>query len=309
MLRTTFVSVVDERGLPVRGLTAGEFRAELRGKLARIVSAREDLNPRRVLLLLDTGANMRETSSGKWQLALEIATHVVQNSPSTNDLRFGIFGKSDKSGIHPTAGEPITRPASFEELMSGLPLVDRAIQRPPLFDVMADGVRLLEKPRPGDVIFVVTDGQNDSSKIKLGELEHLFLTAGVRIFAVTLPMRYERSGLTVNAPAFSEERENTDFINFTSTTGGKFFRVLPKFYPNEWGFHFDDKERLALATALQLLYLQMAHFYQLEVVLPQVVEKSCPLEVAVMGPDGKTRKSLRLIHPQKLEPCTAPSGK
>jgi len=305
-IRTTFVSVMDERGVPVRGLAAGDFRAGLRGQTAKIISVKEDVQPRRVLLLLDTGANMRDTTSGKWKLALEVATHVVQNTPRNYEMKVAIFGKPGKPDHRLDAGEPISSPISFDDLARGLPLVDRAVKRPPLFDALADGLRLMDKPRPGDAIFVVTDGANESSKTKVSELEHLLLSAGVRLFAVTFPMRYERSGLTVNAPAFSEDKENTDFLNLSSTSGGKTMRVLPKFYPNEWGFHFDEKERMALATSLQLMYLQMAHFYRAEFELAKPLAKTSELALDVVDASGKSRKSARTLHPRKLEPCSSP---
>jgi hypothetical protein len=307
--RTTFVSVLDERGLPARGLAAGQFRAQLRGRPVQISSMQEDTLSRHVLLLLDTGESMHDMNSGKWQLALEVAAHVVENSPRNNDLKLAIFGKPGKLGARLDAGEPMAVPISFEDLSRGLPLIDRAIKRPPLFDALADGLRLLEKPRPGDVIFVVTDGGEESSKIKSADLEQQLLATGVRIFSVTTPMRYERSGLTVNAPAFSEQSENTDFLNLVTVSGGKSLRVLPKFFPNEWGFHFDDKERMALATSLQLLYLQMAHFYRLEFDLPQPLEKTAQFELDLLDSSGKPKKTFRLIYPRKLEPCSAPLGK
>jgi hypothetical protein len=303
--RSVSVSVVNEQGLPVRGLAAGSFQGEFRGKPVKIEGATMDAQPRRVAVLLDGSASMREGESGKWKLAQEIAGHALQSGLPNAKFSFHVFGVGGRAGS-PHTGEPIMKPERFEDLMTGLATVDFGPGRGPIFDILLKGMELLEKPKPGDVIFLVTDGGEESSKAKPEDVERELVQTGVRVFAVSLPTRIARSGLTVNEPAFRDMPESSNFLSTVALSGGRYYRVRPKFWPNDWGFHFDENERIALATALQTLYFQIALFYRLEITLALPVERAMGWRLEVLPPPGVEKKSLRLFYQSRLLPCAAP---
>jgi hypothetical protein len=302
------VNVSDERGFPVAGLSVSNFRAELRGKPLKILALSVDKRPRRIAVLLDASESIRSNSTGKWDLAQEIAQHFVQNGPPDAQISFDIVGSGSPRMLRPLDTKDVTFGSrSLGELLQGLPAVGPGERRGALFDVIHQGLTRIEKPQFGDVVYLVTDGDEEGSKRKPAEIQKELAQYGVRVFAVTLPMIRDlefaviRPGTTDSQ--FEAQHETTDFRDTISGSGGHIFRVRPNRRTNEWGFHFDEKERVALATSLQLLYVEMIQFYRLDLEVAAPLREPTNWKLELRLPAELAKKSLRVTYPAKLFPC------
>lgn len=307
--RTVPVVVLNAEGIPVTGLSASDFRGEYRGRPLRVTSATFMSAPHRIAVVLDGSPSMRQNNTGKWTLAQEIAGHILSYGPEAS-YSFATMGGA-APGVQ--AGDN-TRPVfvrTLEDLIAGSMIRTPGGPRGPIFDLVRAGRNMLETPQPGDVVFLVTDGGEEGSKTKPAEVQQELLAAGVRLFAVTLPMRYDFE-LVITTPGSgpppTEQREATDFLNLVTASAGKTLRVqATRKASNEWGFRYDEQDKLRLATALQAMYLQIAYFYRVEVELPETVERPTRWKLEVVSPDGKPRKGFQLSFPGFLVPCRQPA--
>jgi hypothetical protein len=304
------VAVLDEQGMPAPGLKAGDFHVKVNGKDAKVLQAAEEAKRRRAVILLDTNPGMRDDSTGKWTLAREIATHIVQEGPWEGVPGFAIFGDAGKKGESKTSLDPIENPKNydFKAISAGIGLAGPTVHPAPLFDAVYDGFSMLNRPQLGDVLFLVTDAGDAGSKKKHKDVLDSLLAAGVRMYAITLPMRYDAQ-LVVSRSALStdalQQHENTDFMNMVVTSGGSFLRILPNRRTNVWGFKFTDEERLRMATSLQLLYLQAARVYRVELEIPAGTGVARnKVEVSF---DSPAHKKLHVRHAKFIAPCGSPS--
>ena len=299
-------TVIDQQGMPVSGLQSTDFRVKVDGKEVSVSSIVEDSRKRRAVILLDTNAGMRDDATGKWTLAKEIATHIAQVGPWEDVSRVGVFGDAAQKGERATSLETIANLKNYDfgMISSGVALAGAKQHASPLFDSLFESVSLFQPPIAGDVVFLVTDGGDEGSKKKAKEVQEALLAHGVRVFAITLPMRYDAQ-LVVTGPGGGTDaltqRENTDFINLVVNSGGAFLRIQPNRRTNEWGFKFTDEERMRLATSLQILYLQAAKAYRIEwASLPGTVSSAQRrLDISVTS----ANKRLTVRHAKFLPPC------
>jgi hypothetical protein len=300
-------SASDEQGMPAGGLTAGSFSVKVGGKVAKVLSAAEQASRRKVAILLDASPSMRDDSNGKWSLAREIAAHIVENGPASETPPFAVFGETARPADRTSSLELMTSAQAFQQLaVTGLALAQPYTKPPRLFDSLYEGLALLGETRRGDVLFVVTDGGEQGSKTKPSALLNVLVRRGIRLFAVTLPTKYDAEVVVIRGASDAEalrQKENTDFLNLVDFSGGGLLRIHPNRRTNEWGFKFTDEERVRMATSLQLLYLRAARFYQLEVEVPKDVATALEqrLEISVNPP--ARRGTIRVDHVRKLIPC------
>jgi hypothetical protein len=304
--RTVIASVLGDNGLPLRGLTAQNFTGELRGKPIKVASVTALSEPRKIVVVLDGSEGMRDADSGKWAMAQAVVGHIVENGPRDAEYTVAIAGTEEKRLVRGHAMEPIFL-NKFSDLFQGIPMATHKARRAPIFDVIQGGLALLENSEPGDVVFLVTDGGEESSRVKARDIQRELVVRGVRLFAVTLPMRYERQ-VSVIRPgsgdtSYDEIAEATDFLETARISGGGILRILPKKGNNEWSFKFTDEQRIAVATSLQRLYLQMMHAYRLELAPGAPVERSTTWKLKVTSPGEVPSKSLRVAHPTYIYPC------
>jgi hypothetical protein len=81
--RTIAVSALDKDGKTVTGLTAADFRGDFRGQPVKILSAELDTNPRRIALVVDMSASLRESKPWTclWSAADDFVTTLGGRNP------------------------------------------------------------------------------------------------------------------------------------------------------------------------------------------------------------------------------------
>jgi hypothetical protein len=159
-------------------------------------------------------------------------------------------------------------------------------------------VSVFGSPQPGDAVYLITDGGDNMSKIRPGQIEDSFLGKGVRLFAFLIV-----SGL--NFGLMPDEEQGLDVVKrLTESTGGNYmvlFGVRPLVgQPN---FRMSEEQKLRFAYSAQVLYAQMKEFSWLGVSLPSRVDKTRDWNLELNRASNKTHKDLRLRYPHKLIPC------
>jgi hypothetical protein len=298
---TVLANVVDRDGFPLSGLRAEDFRGEFRGKPVRILAATIDERPKRIVVLLDASGSM-VYQEGKWMLALQAARDIFGTAPPDNSVALLVFGSKIDTKIDFAQG----RAAAIQELQSletGRKAFGKGERRTALLDTILEGIGLLSPPQPGDVIYIITDGGENRSRNKVRKVERAMVSGGVRLYGLLLsPV----SG-SVFPPSPVEELEGPSLLrDLTETTGGSLLYVTGN--PNRAWFGFGEKKGPLLARLFRWALPQMAKVYQLDIELPQPVDKPRYWKLELVERPGIGKKELILTYQRKLIPCPAPTA-
>ncbi len=297
--RVVPVNVLDKEGNQVWGLTAADFRAEFRGQPVQMVSVEKDTKPRRVIILLDASGSMM-TLPAKWTLARLVAADLATHAPTQFEVSLMAFASQVFLKVTPGEGRK-----AIAERMVDFPS-DEYKKTPKsgrtgLFEAIEEAAE--ELMRPGDVLYVITDGQDNASHISHRKLEQDLLAMGARVFGFVFAWRGLR--LATNQPV---QGPSEAYQLFESSGGNQvsFPHDRPAVDRREANFvyNLDPGQRSELAAVVRKLYPQMAEFYGVEVGLPLGVDKARGWKLEVVDAQGKRRKDLTVLYPRKLVPCT-----
>jgi Mg-chelatase subunit ChlD len=293
--RSVPVHVLDAKGQPVRALEASSFQAEFRGQPVRIVSSTPDEGPRRIVIVLDASGSMWGAKGNKWAMTLWIAHHLAISSPSGVSLALLVF--NDKTQLS----------VSFSEGKAGVLEHLRQLEQTTnpktvhggtaLRQAVMDAFHMLESPRLGDVVFVITDGDDNKSRISDRELERTVIAAGVRLYAVVLVNQAEHTPEEIGG--------RYQFAGIVEQTGGDTFTLLssgPSAVVAET-YYRDNKGLSDLGKSLLGWYPQLTEFYRLEIELPTPVDKLRPWKLEVKTDSKDAKKPRQVIYPRLLVPC------
>jgi VWA domain-containing protein len=310
--RTVTVNVIGPDARLIRGLDAHNFTAEFHGQPAEILGADVDAGPRRVIILLDTSGSMIDRSKESWSASLGIAKDLVQRLPPENSVTLLTFAdKVDRSFDFSQDRSVILQKLS--DLESGWKAFPQGLRHTALWEAILEAMQLFNSPHFGDVIYIITDGEDNASHAKPNMVRNSLLAGGVRLFALLLPLEITRvfpreGGLNKNVVP-SQNGGPTQFeINSGSrdelrdivqATGGGV--VVP--YKELGGGDGVPLTQQELKGSLDRLYGWMLVFYRLEIRLPQSINKVEDWKLEIAHPDSKDKPNSTLGYPRKLVPC------
>jgi len=206
----TLVTVVDKAStLPVDGLNEKNFQAKFKGHRLPIRSVMPAPAQRRIVFVLDLSASMARLYSFHTNRSLlDIDRSLAMNGlpgglspgypfyhlvnlvlrdaipaiPKSASVAFQVF-----AGKHSAHSEFAAPDAAFEKLAE-LPNWNVVVQgdnlNTALWDNIDTALRMLNPPRLGDVIAVVSDGVDNLSKLQEGSLRKEVLEAGVKVVVI-----------------------------------------------------------------------------------------------------------------------------
>jgi von Willebrand factor type A domain len=303
MQRSLPVYVLTSDGGAVTGLGPTNFEGSYRQKPVHIVSAAIDGQPRRVLLLLDSSGSMFSSPRDDWNLALHVAGILLTQFPPQTPIGVAVFAdRMDRAVGLTTDRQQVEQ--ELAELRAGRKLFPAGPRSTALWDAIRGGLAMFGTPQQGDVIYVITDGQDDSSRTEPTALERMLLSAGVRVFALEL--------FDAGFPR-GKSHGTQDFIEFVTTTGG--FALSPTRAQNVGSggdsYALTGKSgqptRLRMSLALQLQ--QIMAFERLDIELPEPLDKPHEWDLKVTNLGELKTRSVSVIYPRKLLPCSATAAK
>jgi Ca-activated chloride channel family protein len=224
------VTVTDEKGRFVSGLGRQHF-AVSEGKTAREIKFFDDADvPMSVGFLIDVSGSMRPQRVATARL---VVGRFIQMSHPQSDYFIGEFNTRARA-LTDWTNDPTQLLEGLRGVASG-----GAKGNTSLYDACAFALdRLAEGHHPKRVLFIITDGQDNTSRTTFDELRRRVQATDVLIYAVGVVERNEPSSLSVGGQALLDE--------LTATSGGFVF------------FPESDKEAMGVAERIAV---ELRHQY------------------------------------------------
>lgn len=217
---TFYVTVVDEKGAPVEGLTAENFKLTDGKAEAKIVSFNEKPEPMSIGFLIDVSRSMQKSRSnpaGNFPLISGGLQDLIDNSHQENEYFAATFG--DEVNI---LQELSKDSGGVKKVLGDLANVTPQGQTS-LYDGIGLGLKKLSVGRYAKkALIVITDGQDSFSRLPYSELKKAAKRSNTLIYtiSVTPPSSDEFSVSVVAGETF--------MTDLTSVTGGRTFAIPRK---------------------------------------------------------------------------------
>jgi len=275
--RTVVVNVLDRDGNVMAGFGPTAFRAEYLGQPLKVQVGAATSAPRRVVILVDLSGSTRQSSA----LARLLAGNLAVSAEAKN-LRPALVLFSDR------IIDTVDFSHSFEDVVRRLAKLPDAWGRTAMLDALKYAMTLFGQPVPGDSVYLVSDGGENSSRVLQADVERAFVANGIRVYSFGI----------AGAEPFQNVEEHhgqTLLADLAERTGGEVLSLNVE--PSE-------ANRARLKSSLQRLYQQMTDFYELQLELPtEPMRKPQRWNLEVVDAQGKKRKDVRVIYPHELAPC------
>jgi len=297
--RSVIVGVFDATGEPIKGLGPGKFKASYQSRQASVLFAggREDPGTR-VVVLLDASASMAgAVDSSKWKLARTAASDFLASAPAQAQISLMTFAASVDRSFEAAAGRQVME----DWLGAAGAAPPKAAAKTALYSAIVEALKKLEPSRPGDAIYVITDGGENASEIKRATVERGLVASGVRLFSFLLNDLY---------PGSREGTGSRELYELAQASGGMTFTVHPRGPGTGWaasGFAgragYDEREEKIVHTTNRWAQAAISNFYILTVAIPEASPQPEDWKLEVLDPLGKVRKDVTVAYARKLAGC------
>jgi hypothetical protein len=270
--RTVIVSASDNDGKAIPfTLQSADIQGKINGKPVQILGVTKPTNAERVVIVLDASGSMLSV----WQRVLEFAVEIVQGSPSSTEFALVIFADNELRTVEfgKTGPEFITEIMSFK--------IVKPYGVTALRDAIWEAVNMFQPNRDGDTIVVISDGEDNQSKVSKRRLREAMWSRGIRVLFAQV----------VNHPRPPEEEMNDGDTTWLSESSGGFLSRI--------------ENANMLPDVVQEIVFEIENYLAVRITLPTPLEKEAPLHLEAVDPSGRKRKNIELRFPEKLLPCAS----
>jgi hypothetical protein len=284
------VEVVNSDGVPVTGLKTENFTASIHGSPMKIVSVVPETKVRRVLFVLDASASVAGTPF--WTTYITMAGALIASLPPGTQIGLVVFG-THANQVVPLTEEREKVQSELKRLVDQSKASYKGRSKTALWDSIRDASEYLDAPMGGDVIYVFTDGFDNASKTRAGDIEKLLLPRGIRLFSFEI---WQSSmGL---APDELAARHSLREV--AKVTGGSYLA----FSEDEINMKSPLLDKPGKATKLGK-FLAAQHRllpvgYDIEIEAPGGLQQSSSWELHVTG---ENKQDLLVVYPHRLASC------
>jgi hypothetical protein len=283
-------NVLDRNGGAVRNLPKDNFRIRVDGHPAIVLDASYSLAPRRIIALLDMSGSMDDQDHRKWKVAREAMEDLLTETP--RDVSIALLTFSDD--VHDVFDFSQSRSSISAWLKEGDSRHGdaRIHGRTALFDAVLRATKVLGPARPGDAIYLISDGGDNRSHTNENEIRELLLRSEIRLF-VFFFAEYVPYEVLVSPNSLKE---------ISRDTGGFIFGVEARSrgingYPSgDLVYDFDERTRERIKACTRALNIQVNGFYKLRLDLPGAPGKARKVSLDVVDGTGKPRKDVTITH-------------
>jgi len=270
--------------LPVK-LTPAHFEATYANKPVRVTAVSGEQKPQRLIVLLDASGSVRGGTTAGWEATIEVAAQLLAAMPPL-EIGLALFSEEVEPVVRPTS----MRERVIEEIerLRGGPREPQGgrRQRTALWDSLLDSARMFGPLRPGDVLYVITDGVDNFSESRPAAVTQALLSEGIRLFAFAIA----NQGFAYGSGELERMVEDTGgVVAAGSATDWRAFRAARASSP--------------IGAALYAQHRQILGFHRLEMELAETVVRPQPWRLALTGLDENEMKSVVLNYPARLFPC------
>jgi Ca-activated chloride channel family protein len=180
---------MDQDKRAVSALTKEDFEVYDGGKPQKVVSVDDKPGPVNAVVLLDTSGSMQNT----FDVAARAIDEFLSRLSAEDTALVGGF--NDKTTFKPDTGFT----GSVDLLRAGLAQLPRGFPTG-LYDALGQGIERLKSRQGRRVIVVMTDGEDNVSKLTAGDVTKRATAADVTVYAVGLVNEYIDQPSSVNMP-------------------------------------------------------------------------------------------------------------
>ncbi len=279
------IHVSTRDGGPVPKLIPAQFEAINAGKPLRVTAVSGEHQPQRLIVLLDVSGSVRGGTTAGWDATVQVATQLLASMPPM-EIGLALFSEEVESLVRPTTVKDRLL-EEVERLHTGPREAARGRrQRTALWDSLLDSIEVFKPLRPGDVLYVITDGVDNFSETRPMVVTQALVAAGIRLFAFAIANQGFAYG--------SGELER-----MVEDTGG----VVAAGSATDWRAFRASQASSPIGAALFAQHRRIAGFYLLELELPETVVRPQTWNLALTGLAEDEMKSLALSYPARLFPC------
>lgn len=272
--RSVPVTVVDALGHTVAGLTAADFHGQLRGEQVEIRSAALQGGRRRVAVLVDVSAGIRNRPAA-WDLAWQAASDFATTLRPPQLL--GVFTFSSQTVFNGTAPAGQTG-----EISQALSRIEQQARARGGATALYDSIEAVAQREWGggraDALYVISDGVDTTSAMKEKELARQLAASGTRVFFFLLPPE----------PGGKSGRDKPRFL--AEASGGMVFDATAAPFVN------------GSFAALRPFYDAVVHYYVLDIELPHPLDKPREWSLTASGSTGAASAVRQVAYPRLLVP-------
>jgi hypothetical protein len=278
------VTVTDDAGKPLTGLTAANFRAQEHGRRIQVVSVTAKSNPAMVMFLDASGSMTGSPHAPSWFAAVRAAIAVVEASPPDTPVVMVVF---------------TSRPMSVERgrtaVLSALRLLQTHVptfeklhdKQTAITDSIAAILSNAKAPPEGEIAYVLTDGGQNIEHSNMDRTIDGLVRSNIRLFSLVI-----KNG----PPRTEEEKIGPDLMKkLADETGGQ-----SAVFPSEQWKSQGDEKRLA-----EQQYAQIANFYELHFQTSQPLLKRTSWKLEVVDSSQQHSRGVKISYPHHLLPCSA----
>jgi len=287
------LNVLDLHGRPIHNLQPADLRVSINHKQVDVARATYLVQPRRIVIVLDTSGSMAGSRAGrKWAVARQAAEDVLSIASPEIPIAMVTFStdvvKTFEFATDRDQLRQWLRDTKREDLRGTTGLLDA---------VMA-ATHVLQPPEEGDAIYAISDGQDTHSRISADRLRLTLLRQGVRLFMFKLADRGPES-----------EVETTKNLQDVAVATGGFIFGRSALSPISWegGEEYDFNSRVQETIQLQttVLIFQISGFYRVEVNAKVPFRDDSRVSLEVVDARGKRRKDITATYQRYLSACSS----
>ena len=180
--RDVYVQVRTHDGRPATRIEPSALTAKIQGKSAAIVSV-QPVKEIRAVFLLDASGSMNYEAP-HWSAALNVVRVLANALPTNTQIAFAARSLKMSRSL-PVSLD--TRAKLDEELAALNINAYQKDNRTALWDWVSDAIDLFEHTKPGDTVFLISDGGDNASKRRYEDVEKQLAVAGVRLNTIIIP--------------------------------------------------------------------------------------------------------------------------
>lgn len=284
------VNVLDQDGNGVRDLNKDKFRVKINGRLAPLLAADYSLAPRRIVVLLDMSGSMAGEASQnkKWLIARSALEEFLSETSPQVQVALVTFS----SRTHEIFDFSQGRSSIAAWLKSGAAQRSNVKGTTAFYDAMVAAAKLMEPSRPGDAIYALTDGGDNSSNAPRDAAKTILLSSRIRLFLFLFAETKARDAEQVR-----------DIVGLAYESGGFVFGVtgrnsLPAASHSDFSYEYGDKTLKQIELYTRALNTQVNGFYTLQLVSPVSAKKWNKISLEVLDDTGKVNKRVAWTYEQ-----------
>ncbi len=286
--RQTLVVTVSDKAGPVMNLNASNVRLESKPPGVEVSTVIPRHQPPRAMLLIDQSASMRKP--GELKVISSLGRGFVDASPAGASIALVSFSDSVKDRLgFSSPKEAILQ--KLETMNQGA--LDSKGGHTALIDVLVEAIEMFDAPQTGDVILLISDGIDNSSRAQLRDVRRRMLERGLRIFSFVPSDEY---------PILDDANSGPDsLVSLSRDTGGRSFTLTPD--PRMWGW---DASKNTLGRDYEFgryMYALASAGYELKVKTNHAIQLPVVLKLKIVGPDGEAMRYVQSLYPQELAAC------